>query len=159
MKKIAFTGIVRYTGAEIGGWYLELEANSHEKLGIDPNARVMMELGEDTLHRGLRNSKNGYSHVALNKKLVDKYHLKEGMEVEIHLQEDRSEYGMDFPDEMREVMEQDPEGRDLFQRATPGLQRGLLHYVSSAKGVQMRINRALHLMTRVRELHAEGKIK
>lgn len=154
-----FQGTIHDSGAAIGGWYLELSADCPEQMGVAPNARVMMTMGEDTLHRALRNSKNGYTYITLNLKLVKKYHLKEGMKMEVELSPDKSEYGSEFPEELREVMEQDPEGKDLFMRANPGMQRNILYYISSAKGVDTRIKRALFMMHRVREWREEGRIK
>ncbi|MDX5319602.1 MAG: YdeI/OmpD-associated family protein [Bacteroidota bacterium] len=152
-------GILRDSGVAIAGWYLEIPEDTHQKLNLEPRSRVMMTLGEDRLHRALRLSTNGYAYITVNLKLIDKYHLKEGATVEIGLEPDHSEFGMELSEEMVEVMEQDPEGKELFLRANAGVQRGFLHYISSAKGVQTRINRALHVMNRLRELKEEGKIK
>jgi len=156
---VEFKAIARYTEKQFGAWYLELEEGASAKLNLPPNSRVVMRLGEQEIHRALRRSANGYEYVGLSIVMVKKMGIRENAEVTISLKEDTSEYGMDFPEEMQEVMDQDPEGKELFERATLGLQRGLLHYVSSAKGIDTRIKRALHLMQRVRELKAEGKIK
>ena len=156
---VEFKAITRFTEKQFGAWYLEMEEGASSKLGVPPNSRVIMRLGEEEIHRALRRSANGYEYVGLSIAMVKKMGLRENAEIEIALKVDTSEYGMDFPEEMQEVMDQDPEGKSLFERLTPGLQRGFLHYVSSAKGIDTRIKRALHLMQRVRELDAEGRIK
>ncbi len=156
---LEFKAIARYTEKQFGAWYLELEDGAHAQLNLAPNARVVMRLGEEEIHRALRRSVNGYDYVGLSIVMVKKMEIQENAEVTIALKADTSEYGMDFPEEMQEVMDQDPEGKDFFERANPGIQRGFLHYVSSAKGIDTRIKRALHVMNRMRELNAEGKIK
>ena len=139
----------------MGGWYLELPADANEALALPPNSRVMLSIGDITLHRALRKSKNGYSYLGLNQQTVKQLKLIEGAELEIRLSPDTSRFGMDFPEEMQEVMAQDPEGEALFLALSDGSKRGFLHYVSSSKNSQTRINRALHIMNRVRELRDE----
>jgi len=156
---VEFRAIARYTEKQFGAWYLELEEGASAKLNLPPNSRVVMRLGEEEIHRALRRSANGYEYVGLSIAMVKKMGIRENAEITIYLKADTSEYGMDFPEEMQEVMDQDPEGKDLFERANPGIQRGFLHYVSSAKGIDTRIKRALHVMNRMRELSSEGKIK
>jgi len=155
----SFPARVCYSEKRFGGWYLELDEGVHVQMGLPPNPRVLMLLGGDEIHRALRRSANGYDYIGLSIAMVKKQGWIEGQNIRIELKEDTSEYGMGFPEEMQEVMAQDEEGSALFARATPGIQRGFLHYVSSAKGIDTRIKRALHVMNRMRELAAEGKIK
>lgn len=158
-KQFSFPATVRYSEKRFGGWYLEFESGTHAQMGLEPNPRVLLQLKNEEVHRALRRSANGYDYVGLSIAMLKREGWKEDQKVKVALREDVSEYGMGYPEEMHEVMEQDPEGKALFESMTPGRQRGFLHYVSSAKGIDTRIKRALHLMQRVRELKAEGKIK
>ncbi len=159
MSKYRFTASVHDSGREMGGLYLMLDETVHTTMGIEKNSRVLLHLGDKAYHRALQLSRNGYNLIVLNRKMAKDHGIRVGAELEIVLEEDQSEFGMGFPEEFAEVLEQDPEGKDLFHRLSPGLQRGFLYYISSAKGVQTRVNRSLHVMTRLRELKAEGKIK
>lgn len=142
----------------MGGWYLELPVDAHEALDLEPNCRVLLHAGTLTMHRALRQSRNGYSYIGLNGESVRKLNLLEGSELEVSLEPDTSDFGMDFPEEIREVLAQDPEGEELFLAMTPGKRRGLLHYVASAKSSETRINRSLHMMKRLREMRDAGEI-
>jgi uncharacterized protein YdeI (YjbR/CyaY-like superfamily) len=64
-----------------------------------------------------------------------------------------------LPEELMEVMEQDPEGKEVFSKFTPGLQRSLAYYVTSVKNVDSRIKRALELMDKAKagKLHVQQK--
>lgn len=55
-----------------------------------------------------------------------------------------------LPEELAEVFEHEPEAAARFHAMTPGKRRGLVHYVSSAKGIDTRINRALELARKLR---------
>lgn len=158
-KQHSIPATVRYSEKRFGGWYLEFDEGTHLQLGLEPNSRVLLQLSNEEVHRGLRRSANGYDYIGLGIAMVKREGWIEDQKIMAKLREDTSEYGMGYPEEMHEVMEQDPEGKSLFERMTPGQQRGFLHYVSSAKGIDTRIKRALHLMQRVRELEAEGRIK
>ncbi|TDE08389.1 YdeI/OmpD-associated family protein [Dyadobacter psychrotolerans] len=63
---------------------------------------------------------------------------------------DDSEYGRDMPIELTELLEQDPEGFELFQNLLASHQRGIIHYVDSAKSVQLRIDRAVKMINRLK---------
>jgi hypothetical protein len=58
---------------------------------------------------------------------------------------------VEIPVEMKEVLAQDPEGAQAWKKITPGLQRGLCHYVNSVKNVDSRIKRALYLLEKVKQ--------
>ena len=55
-----------------------------------------------------------------------------------------------LPEELAEVFDQEPEAAGRFHALTPGRRRSLVHYVSSAKGVDTRIKRALDLAYKLR---------
>ena len=55
-----------------------------------------------------------------------------------------------LPEELHEVLAQEPEAATRFYTLTPGRQRGLAHYVASAKGIDTRIKRALELAYKLR---------
>lgn len=154
-----FKGFIRSSDQKLTNWYLEFPADTHERMGLPRNSRVLIEFNGMIMHRALRSSSNGYDYIGLTGAFLKKHKLVEDQSIEVSLKEDISEFGMDFPEEMQEVMAQDEEGSAMFYALNPGLQRGFLHYASSAKGVQTRINRALHIMNRLRELASEGKIK
>lgn len=153
-----FIAKARNTHQKLAGWYLELPADAHDQLGLPPNSRVLVKLGGEVLHRALRSSKNGYAYIGLNGQLVKRHRLLEDGDVPVSLSADNSEFGMDFPEEMQEVLAQDPEGNELFMALKPGEKRGYLHYISSVKASQAKINRALHIMRRLRERREAGEL-
>ena len=57
---------------------------------------------------------------------------------------------MPMPEEFQEVLNQDEEGRQLFEQLKPGLQRSFLYYINTAKMVDTRINRSLQLIERLK---------
>jgi uncharacterized protein YdeI (YjbR/CyaY-like superfamily) len=75
-----------------------------------------------------------------------------GDEVIVSLQADTSEYGMEMPEELSELLSQDEEGNRRFHLLTKGRQRYIIHYVSSVKSTQLRIDRAIMLIENLKRL-------
>ncbi|NIJ54986.1 YdeI/OmpD-associated family protein [Dyadobacter arcticus] len=63
---------------------------------------------------------------------------------------DDSEFGRDMPEELFELLEMDEEGKRLFYESLPSHQRAVIYYVAGAKSVQIRIDRAIMLVNRLK---------
>jgi hypothetical protein len=86
---------------------------------------------------------NGIHFININKKIRDTLKLKEGSKVGVSLEKDKSTYGLPFPEELKELLDQDKEGNRLFHLLTPGKQRNILYYVNQVKNTDLRIHRAM----------------
>jgi len=73
-----------------------------------------------------------------------------GQKLYAAIQKDDSEYGRDLPEELQELLAIDEEGNRLFNQLLPGHQRGIIHYVADAKSIQMRIDRAIKMIDRLK---------
>ncbi|MCY1308411.1 Bacteriocin-protection, YdeI or OmpD-Associated [compost metagenome] len=56
-----------------------------------------------------------------------------------------------MPEELAELLAIDEEGNRLFQALKPGRQRDILYYVNGAKSVQVRIDRAIMMIDRLKK--------
>lgn len=61
----------------------------------------------------------------------------------------KSTSDFDFPDELQEIFESNPDFKNAFDSLTPGRQKGYLLHFSSAKQQQTRINRIEKYMNRI----------
>lgn len=73
-----------------------------------------------------------------------------GQKVCVVIKRDDSEFGRDMPEELLEVLDQDEEGHLRFQNILPSKQRGIIHYIASAKSVQVRVDRAVMMVNRLK---------
>lgn len=73
-----------------------------------------------------------------------------GQTVKVAVQKDDSIYGRDMPEELTELLSQDDEGNRLFHEILPSKQRGIIHYIASAKSVQVRVDRAVMMINRLK---------
>ncbi|MNL77434.1 hypothetical protein D3C87_2036140 [compost metagenome] len=73
-----------------------------------------------------------------------------GQKLNATVRKDDSEYGRDMPEELQELLAQDEEAKRLFENAKPVNQRAIIHYIASAKSVQVRIDRAIMMTDRLK---------
>jgi hypothetical protein len=113
--------------------------------------RVVCEInGKKKVQCALMPAGDGTWFINVNKELRTELGLVEGQSVSIHLEKDTTEYGMDMPEELRELLNQDEEGNDHFSGLTPGKQRNLIYIVKQVKSPQIRMRRALVVVTHLK---------
>jgi hypothetical protein len=99
---------------------------------------------------------NGNAYITLNAARMKKLGVKFGDTVTVELQPDSSKYGMDIPEELAELLKQDEEGKRRFKMLPPGKQRYIIYYVGQVKSSQLRVERAVKLITNLKKTK-EGK--
>ena len=106
--------------------------------------RVVCTLnGSTTFQAALMPNRNGYHFININKETRDKLKLRIGSEVQVELKKDESKYGLPLPEEMEVLLQQDPEGDQLFHALTPGKQRTLLYLIGKPKRSETRLKKAV----------------
>ncbi len=108
--------------------------------------------GHPRFHCGMVAYGDGKGYIILNKKKLKQFDLKVGDEAELTLEPDHSKYGMEVPEELQELLEQDDEGREFFENLSDGKKRYIIHYVSSVKSSQLKIDRAIMLINNLKTM-------
>jgi len=97
--------------------------------------------------------------ILINAEIRKKQQLKPGVEIDVLLKPDTSKYGMPMPEEMQELLHQDPEGDQLFHQLTLGKQRSLLHLIGKPKGSQKRLEKALIVLDHLKNQNGQLDFK
>ena len=119
--------------------------------------RVVCELnGSEGFQCAIMAAGDGVYFILINKKIRDELGLKEGSKVRVNLEKDKSEFGLPFPDELKEVLSQDKAGKNYFDKLTPGKQRNLIYIVGQVKHPDKRIERSLIIIEHLK--NNKGKI-
>ena len=105
---------------------------------------------------GIMPAGDGVYFINVNKKIRDHLKIKEGSRVHVELKKDESDYGLPFPEELKELLDQDKEGHRLFHALTPGKQRNMIYAVNQVKNVDLRIHRSLVMIEHLKK--NKGKI-
>ncbi len=131
-------------------YYLQIPALFGSQLSDGKRVRlVCMLAGKIRVQCALHRLENGDFFITINKKNRQSLGLKDGSRVEIRLAPDHSKYGLDMPEELGEMLIQEPEADRLFHELTAGRQRSFIFWVSSAKSSDKRLERALTLVEKL----------
>jgi len=141
----------------VGMHYLEVPLDIVEKLGGKFKVRLICTVnGKLSFQCGLVALGNGNGYISINTSRMKKLEVKFKDKVFVRLEKDESKYGMPVSEELEELLKQDEEGNRRFNMLTPGKQRYIIHYVNTVKSSQLRINRAVLLITNLKKTK-EGK--
>lgn len=145
------TGIHRLE--HLGGHYLEIPASVVKRLGGKFNVRLLCTVnGALTFRCGIVALGEGAGYISLNAERMKKTGAKAGDEVRILLAADPSEYGMEVPPELEEVLRQDPEGERRFRQLVPGKRRFVIRFVSGVKSSGLRVEKAVLVIANLKRL-------
>lgn len=137
----------------VGMHYLLIPAAAVKKMGGKFNARVICTVNNKLKYQGgivALGEGNGY--ISINKSRLKQLGVKAGDVVDFRLENDNSEFGMTVPEELVEMFIQDDEAKSRFDALTKGMQRYIIHYVTSVKSSQLKIDRAFMLLSNLKKL-------
>ncbi|MFY0650561.1 MAG: YdeI/OmpD-associated family protein [Cyclobacteriaceae bacterium] len=115
------------------------------------NRRVKCSInGEVVVRSGLMPYQD-YWYILCNQSKQKQLNLMVGQAIELELEKDASKYGMEMPEELEVMLDQEPEAFEFFEQLTPGKQRNLIYLVSKVKNTNSRINKALAIAAHLKE--------
>ena len=152
-----FTSTLERSTNRLWGSHFHVPRNIAEKLMDGNSRRVVCTLNDEVTYQcAMLPQKGGQFVISVNKSFCKKLKLDYGIDLEVSLRKDDSEYGLPLPEELKEVFRQDPAGSRLFHALTKGKQRTLLYIVGKANTSNKRI---AHSFVIVNHLKAnKGKI-
>ena len=89
---------------------------------------------------------NGKYFLMLSKDLMKKFQLLEGQTVDVFIEQDNTRYGMPISEELKELLDLDPDGEVYFHKLTPGKIRSLLHFVNKFNSSDKRIEKSVIIL-------------
>lgn len=136
---------------------VEIPADVVKKL---PAGRVRVEgkLNQVSFNLAIQSKKHGPKYLSVSQAMRKSAGVKPGDKVKVSfaiVDPDK----LDLPEEMQEVLAQDTEGAKKWNKLTVGLQRSLVHYINSSKNVDVRIERALFLINKVKSGAYDNRMK
>lgn len=159
MQQHRFSAEIGKQAGSMGLHFIEIPADIAETMFQTFPARAIVQIHGIAFHAGVLRRKDGYYLVQMGKATLKKIKASLGECVEVILMPDNSEYGYEMPEEMQVLLDQDEDGRKVWEATSPGMKRSLLHYVNSAKSTDVRIKRAILILQRAAELQAEKERK
>ena len=149
---ITFTSVINRLQHLLNVHYITVPSSVVAKLGGTMNVRLLCSINNTVAFQcGLVALGEGDGYISINNKRMKQLGLKEGDMVHIALEKDTSEYGMEMPEALAALLEQDHNGMLCFQNLTAGKQRYIIHYISAVKNSQLRVDRAIMLIENLKK--------
>lgn len=136
---------------------VEIPAEVLKKLPVG-RVRVEGKLNQVPFNLAVQSKKNGPKYLSVSLAMRKTARIKPGDKVKVSFSIVDSDK-LDLPEEMQAVLAQDDEGAKKWKRLTVGLQRSLVHYINSSKNVDVRIERALFLINKVKSGAYNSRMK
>ena len=142
-----------YKLEHLSGHYIDIPASVVKKTGGTGKQRFVCSVNKVMSWKcGLVSHGAGKAYILLNKKQMQMGKFNVGQPVNVSLKKDTSEYGMDVPAELKEVFKQDKVGKKRFDALVPGKRRYIIYYINQVKSSELRIERAIRLISNVKRL-------
>jgi len=158
VKQIKVKAEFTNASGQNGGWhFLVFERKTVDKLKFEGKSkRVLCSInGAESFPAALMPWGEIF-YIMVNKQRRTELGLKVGDKATVVLEKDESKYGMPMPEELDEVLKQDPEGSKLFHSLTAGKQRSMMYYIGKIKDIDNRIHTSLVLLEHLR--NNDGKV-
>lgn len=119
--------------------------------------RVLCSINQSkAFHAALMPKGDATWFINVNKEVQKSLHLALGHEMEIKLETDTSEYGMELSEVFIELLAQDEEGKHYFEALTMGKKRTLIHIINTGKSEAVQIQRSINILEYLKD--NQGKI-
>lgn len=125
-----------------------------------PAGRVRVEgkLNSVPFNLAIQSKKNGPKYLSVSQAMRKSAGVRPGDKVKVSFSVVDPDK-LELPEEMEAVLAQDDEGAKKWNKLTVGLQRSLVHYINSSKNVDVRIERALFLINKVKSGAYDKRMK
>ena len=151
-----FTTALEKFDSNLWGLHFPVPTIIAEKYIDGTNRRVLCRINNQlTIQSALMPSDDGWFILA-NKEVTKKLGLQIGNKVDISIEKDHSEFGMEMPESFWVLMDQDPEGKAYFEQLKIGKQRNLIYIAGKVKNVDSQIRKGMAILDHLKE--SKGKL-
>ena len=149
--KVSFASRIGKLDYLMGVHYVEVPANVVKKLGGLNKQRLFCSINKHPKFQcGMMALGEGRGYITVSKKKLKEFSITLGDKIDVTLEPDKSEFGMEVPEELIEIFAQDTEAEKRFMSISGGKQRNIIYYVSGVKNSDLRIKRALKLINNLK---------
>lgn len=140
-------------------WYIQLPQELIEKYE-NTDKRICCSInGNKAYHAALMSDGNGNYSILVNAARRKQYAIEIGDEIDVMVEQDTSEYGMEVPEVFYSICEEDPEGNEIFHSLTKGKQRTLLHLLGKVKSEAKQVEKWLTLFDYLKSVNGRLDFK
>jgi hypothetical protein len=132
-----------------GYFFLKVDAEIVEKFEKKRNTRLICELDNKlSFQCGLNHLGDGNFFIIVSTKNLKAIDRKVGETIQFELKEDPNQLGIDMPETIEILLEQDTELKAKFNKFTDGKKRSILVQTSKIKDIDKQIARTIELINK-----------
>jgi hypothetical protein len=148
MKKYKSEQIIGQLEKRKGGYFfLKVDAEIVEKFERKRNTRLICKLDNKlSFQCGLNHLGDGNFFIIVSTKNLKAIDRKVGETIQFELKEDPNPLGIDIPETIEVLLEQDTELKDKFYKFTNGKKRSIIVQTSKIKDIDKQIARTIELI-------------
>lgn len=151
-KPVKFKAVLTVATPESGWHYIPVAWKVGEKFPkTGTTRRVICTINSTETFPAALMPYDGEFTIVVNKERRKKLGLAAGDRITVEIAADESKYGMPMPEELEEVLNQDPDGLAAFEAMTPGKRRSLMFSIAKIKDIDKRIHTALIFVEHIKK--------
>ena len=131
-----------------GGFYhIPLSAEVIKSLPDGPKTRIVCELdGQLSIRCGLNPLGEGAYFILIAKRYIEELNKAEHDLINYALSVDPDPLGVDIPEVMQELLDQDPEAKNTFEQLGNPRKRTLIHRINRVKNIDIQVRHILDFL-------------
>ena len=128
-----------------GGYcFLYLSADTINQFEKKRDVRLVCQIDNKVSYScGLNHTGDANFFIILSKKNLKALGKEEGDEVTFKIYEDPLPLGVEVPEVLQVLLDQDPDLNTIYEAATDGAKRSLIYYIKQVKNVDTQVKRVL----------------
>lgn len=124
-----------------------LQFFTSEDSGSHFNQRFRIWINDSvTWQGGTVNLGNHQSYISFSGARMKQIGVAKGDTVSVTLERDYSEYGFDVPEEFEELLRQDTQAKERFEKLSMGTRRAIIYMIIQLKSSEKRLQKSIFLM-------------
>jgi hypothetical protein len=130
-----------------GYFFLKIDADIINQFQNKRHTRFLCTLEDSlTFQCGLNHLGDGNFFIILSNSNLANVQKKLGDEIHFELNEDPNPLGVDMPEVLEVLIEQDEHLKTIFESLTPGKKRNIIHQISRIKDIDKQIQKSIKLI-------------
>lgn len=124
-----------------------------EEFGARGPVRILGTINGHEIDRALIPRGDGVHYLLISNELMKKIGLRPGFDCAVVIWKNENPNAIPLPEELEAAFDVEPDAKAAFDQQTPGTQRGICHWINSAKRPDTRAKRTAEVMARLQSRH------